>query len=261
MKQNGVNAISLRIAKKADLRNLLQRFLIYAYADPRDRNRKWMGNVKRDIQSLCETSALFDINKEWQEYPIVPAPSLRALWRNGHLHVSIRSPQVRTWMAQLKDVLDQWYPRQFPTPEPIAVGEWWLPVKLYGIKLLGRLGERRKIEFKTRKLLSRKVFAHLRICYVVEWPDIFWFAIANLLEEFASDFIRCTECRKLFLKIKRQGYCSSACRITRWRRENPLRLYEIRRRAYVRDVHKKFLDAKVQIQRRGPRLVPQSKGD
>ena len=260
-----VNLIPLRIVKTADLRNLLQRFLTHVYADPRDRNRRWMGRVKRDIQTLCETSALFDLKKhnQRQEYPIVSAPSLRALWRNGHLHVSIGSPQVTTWMAQLKDFLDQWYPKQFPTPDLKAGTEWWLPVKHYRIKLVAGVSESQKVRYGstkvssnvarlTRNVLSSKVFAHLRICYVVGWPDIFWFAIANLLETFASDFIRCTECRKLFLKTKRQGYCSSGCRITRWRRENPLRLYEIRHRAYTSDVHDKLPGAKVQ--RRGPRL-------
>jgi hypothetical protein len=260
MKQNGENApFFLPIAKNADLRNHLQRFLTYAQSDPREINRKWMGNVKRDIQTLCETSALFDLNKQWQEHPIVPGPKLRALWKHGHLQVSIKSRQVTTWMTQLKEFLDQWYPEQFPTPEPMAVSEWRLPVKLYGIKLLARVVEKRNFEFKTRKVLSRKVFAHIRTCYVVEWPHVFWFAIVNLLEDFASDFMRCTECRKLFLRTKRQEYCSSACRITRWRRENPLRLYEIRRRAYISDVHDKFPSAKVQ--RRGPRLDTHSKGD
>lgn len=258
MKRNGALATSSPDIGKTGPRDLLQRFLTSAFTDPRDRNRKWMEQVKRDIRTLCETSAPFDLGKQWAEHPIVPAPSLRALWRNGHLNVSIGSRQARAWMTQFKDLLDKWYPEQFPTPEPISVSEWDLPVKLFGITLRGRVGERRKIEFKTRKVLSRKVIAHIRTCYVVEWPDIFWFAIVNLLEEFASDFFRCTECRKIFLKTKRQEYCSSACRITRWRRENPLRLYEIRRRAYVSDVHDKLPGAKVQ--RRGPRLIKQSKG-
>jgi phage FluMu protein Com len=260
MKRDVAIAISSRIAEKPDLRNLLQRFLSYAYADPRERNRKWMEKVKHDIHTLCVTSAFFDLNKQWQEHHLVPAPSLRARYRGGHLEVSIGSRRVTTWTTQLKDVLDRWYPKQFSTPEPIAVSACYLPVKLFGIELLGRVGEiRRAIVRKNKKVITSKVSAHIRTCYVVGWPDIFWFAIANLLEEFASDFIRCTECRKLFLKTKRQGYCSSACRITRWRRENPHRLSEIRRRAYVRHVHK--IHPRAIIQRRGSRLVQQSKGD
>lgn len=260
-----VNLIPLRIIKKADLRNLLQRFLTHAYADSKDRNQMWIGQIKCDIHTLCKTSALFDVNKlkQRQEYPIVAAPSLRALWRHGRFHVSIGSPQVTTWMAEFKAFLDQWYPKQFPTRDLEAGTEWWLPVKHYQIKLVAGVSEHQKIEYGstkvssnvarlTRKVLSSKVLAHLRICYVVGWPDIFWFAMANLLETFASDFMRCTECRTLFLKTKRQGYCSSDCRIARWRRENPLRLYEIRRRAYISDVHDKLPGAKVQ--RRGPRL-------
>jgi hypothetical protein len=237
--------------RKTVHRNILQRFLSYAHTAPAERNLKWIGKVKRDIQILCETSALFDLSKQWQEYPIVPAPSLQALWRDDRLNVSIASRQVSAWMTQIKDSLDQLYPKQFERPDRMSVSQWILPVKLFGIKLLARVAERQAIERKSKK--QRKVFNHIRVCYVVEWPHIFWFAMAELFEEFASDLMRCTECRKLFLKTKRQGYCSSACRIIRWRREHPLRVYEIRRKAYVGTVHKKLPGAKVQ--RRGPRLA------
>lgn len=214
--------------------------------------------MKHDIHTLCVTSALFDLNKQWQENPLIPAPSLRALYGRGRLDVTIGSSRVTTWMTQLKEVLDLWYPKQFSTPEHIAVSTWSLPVQLFGVALLGRVGEiRRRIVRKNKKVITSKVSAHIRTCYIVGWPDIFWFAIANLLEEFASDCIRCTECRKLFLKTKRQGYCSSACRIRRWRRDNPLRMYEIRRKAYVSEVHEKL--PRASVHRRGPRLFPQSK--
>lgn len=256
MKPNGASAASSRDTKEATRRNLLQRFLSHAYEDPRSTNRKWMEMVKRDILTLCETSAIFDLGKQWREHPMMPAPSLRALRRNGHLRVSIESRQVTAWMIELNNALDELYPKELPTPEPFFVNEWSLPAKLFGVKLLIRAGEIRKIEDKTKKVLAKKSFAHIRTCYVVEWPHIFWFAIANLLEEFAKDLRRCVTCRGLFLKAKRQEYCSSTCRIAQWRDKNPDRVYEIRSKAYEREVHKTH--PRAVIKRRGRRRPQQS---
>ena len=139
------------------------------------------------------------------------------------------------------------------------VNEWRLPATLQGIILHCRVGERRRtIALKTKKIIKRKVFVFIKHFYIVDWPDIFWFAIAELLEEFASALRRCLECGKLFLKIKRQQHCSSGCRITLWRRENPDRTYEIRRKAYVSAVHDRLPGVKVQ--RRGPRLLKHPTG-
>ena len=265
MRQEGKQSMPLKVRTlwsykevKPDRQDLLQKFLSHVHTNQQNRNLKWVGIVKRDIETLCETAAIFNPGKQWQEYPLVAAPNLRKRLRKGRLVIPIRRPQLLKWMTQLKEALEQLYPRQFPTPEPISVAYWPLPVSLEGVLLQGGVAERRKLQKITNKVIEKRVFVHIRTCYVVDWPHLFWFAMADLLEEFASALRRCIECQNLFLKTKRQEYCSSACRINRWRRENPIRSYEIRRKAYVRSVHEKRPGAP--IVQRGPRTKNSPQG-
>src|SRR5262245_12564044 len=87
--------------KKIDRLQLLQKLLSHAYTESKSRTLKWTAAVKRDIMALCNTAAVFDLNKQWQDYPLVAAPSLRKRWRKGRLKVSIRQSQVMQWMTQL----------------------------------------------------------------------------------------------------------------------------------------------------------------
>jgi len=65
---------------------------------------------------------------------------------------------------------------------------------------------------------------HKRLFQVVEaaWPDTIWIVIMSLLEEFGGQLRRCPSCpeKRLFVKSRRQAYCSPACsqrtRSARW---------------------------------------------
>jgi hypothetical protein len=65
---------------------------------------------------------------------------------------------------------------------------------------------------------------HKSLFQVVEatWPDTIWIVTMSLLEEFGTRLRRCPTCevRRLFLKTRRQMYCSPACsqraRSARW---------------------------------------------
>jgi hypothetical protein len=69
---------------------------------------------------------------------------------------------------------------------------------------------------------------HKRLFQVVEatWPDTIWIVTMSLLEEFGQRLRRCPTCevRRLFLKTRRQMYCSAACsqraRSARWYNRN-----------------------------------------
>jgi hypothetical protein len=62
--------------------------------------------------------------------------------------------------------------------------------------------------------------------YGAEWPDRFWLCVVALLERFGHRLYRCQQegCGRLFLKTKRQTYCSAACsqreRSRKWYRRN-----------------------------------------
>ncbi len=77
---------------------------------------------------------------------------------------------------------------------------------------------------------------------VATWPDTIWVTTLGLLEEFGSGIFRCAMCpeRRLFVKSKRQVYCSRRCsqrkRSARWYQHHRVIARERRRQVYVRRV-------------------------
>lgn len=56
--------------------------------------------------------------------------------------------------------------------------------------------------------------------YTAQWPHIFWLAVSEILVEGGHRLWRCINCERLFIKRKRQAYCSPRCsqkvRSERW---------------------------------------------
>jgi hypothetical protein len=79
---------------------------------------------------------------------------------------------------------------------------------------------------------------------VASWPDTIWVAAMGLLEEYGRQIHRCPTCpeRRLFVKRKRQAYCSARCsqhaRSARWYQNHHAAALERRHEAYVRQVLK-----------------------
>lgn len=93
----------------------------------------------------------------------------------------------------------------------------------------------------------------IRRIYGANWPDWFWVGIAALLEEFGSHIERCQapDCGRLFLRIRRQSYCSAECsqrvRSRRWYEAHRDEARERRREAYEKEVRiRSYARAKVQ---------------
>ena len=92
--------------------------------------------------------------------------------------------------------------------------------------------------------------------YGAAWPDWLWLAIAAALEEFGPRIIRCTvpDCRRLFLRNRRQAYCSTACsqrvRSKHWYDTHRAEAQKRRRQSYERDVQKKSPKLRVSNYRR-----------
>jgi hypothetical protein len=49
------------------------------------------------------------------------------------------------------------------------------------------------------------------LIYVVAWPGAFWFAAVKLLEHHGTSVERCQRCARLYVRTKRQTFCSAAC--------------------------------------------------
>lgn len=58
--------------------------------------------------------------------------------------------------------------------------------------------------------------------YSARWPHIFWLAVSEILVEGGHRLWRCINCERLFIKRKKQAYCSPRCsqkvRSERWYR-------------------------------------------
>ena len=78
--------------------------------------------------------------------------------------------------------------------------------------------------------------------YTAQWPYIFWLAISDILVESGHSLWRCINCERLFIKRKRQAYCSPQCsqkvRSDRWYKRYKLKAQENRREGYKRKKRK-----------------------
>lgn len=85
---------------------------------------------------------------------------------------------------------------------------------------------------------------HLWRTIVASWPDTTWVTTMSLLEEFGRRIYRCPSCPegRLFVKSKRQLYCSPACsqraRSKRWYATHKRMARELRQDHYDRQVPK-----------------------
>ena len=236
---------SLSMSRK-DQAVLLERFLFYAQAD----SVNWK-EVNRDVEKLCAMSAPFDLEKMWREEPLTVSERVRTRWREGRLRFALPRRRVEHLLTQLKEALDYLYPKEF-LAGPISVRQWHLPANVRRTLLQGRVAIR-----VDRKLKKVKSFVHFNKYYELDPPGLFWFAFTEILEGCGSLLRRCQECKKLFVKRKRQEVCSTTCRTNRWRRQHPEKARQIRRRAYERLVQRENPEwRRIRIKRRG-QIIPE----
>ena len=192
----------------------------------------------------------------WKNYPIVPEATLCAKWKRGRLYITWSRGEWEKMHRMLNDALECLCPKQVQSIGA-CLTRWPLPVVIKKIELAGRVVHVPK-RASNRRAVGTVVRAHIHRQYKVGWPDLFWFAFAEYMETFAIALQRCSECQTLYVKQKRQGYCSKTCsqriRTRRWKEKDPLHASDSRHRAYVRYKRKQLGLDKVKPQRRGPRV-------
>ena len=98
--------------------------------------------------------------------------------------------------------------------------------------------------------------------YGADWRHLRWLAIATLLEEFGEQIARCGApgCTELFLRNRRQEYCSRGCsqkvRSSKWYDAHREAAQEKRRQAYRREVKRTSPGARVQVRKRLEPIYP-----
>jgi len=168
--------------------------------------------------------------------------------------------EVSALHKQLRDVLDLFFPL-ISEGHP-GINYWPVPARITGIQLV-RLPPPHPTNIIRRKAVARSTTSlsdSIQMNYSAGWPDLFWLAVADLLTMYVRQIRRCTECQKLFVKVKRQEYCSAKCsqrrRTRNWREGHEDELTELRHQAYERNIHKFHPNAKVQrrLPKRGRRI-------
>jgi len=110
--------------------------------------------------------------------------------------------------------------------------------------------------------LTRSIYRDYRTGNGVESIDadpktvLLWGA-QTLVRDQLERILRCRECGRWFIRIRRQLYCSNRCahRVAAraWRKNNPRDVSDIRHRSYVNRVAKTDPATAKKIRRRGPR--------
>lgn len=217
--------------------------------------------LEEGLQRFCGACAAFTPNAIWKNYPIVPDATLSAKWDRGRLKVSVSRAELEEMHRKLNEALESVYPKRYPSAEEDRHPRWTVPVTIEKIELVGRVNKPSK-RVGNRLVTGTVVRAHIHRCYVVRgWRDLFWLAFVEYMETFATDLRRCAECLTLYVKRKRQEYCSKTCsqrvRTRRWKEKDPVHASDSRHQAYVRYMRKELKlkeSDKVKPQRRGPRI-------
>lgn len=247
----------LRGPSLAERASQLKWLLAFAQQDIGGLQESEWKEVEEGLQRFCGACAPFSLNQMWKNYPIVPEATLGAKWKRGRLYITLRRGEWETMHRMLNDALESLYPKQFQSAEGPRLTSWPLPVTIKKITLAGGIVHVPK-RASNRRVVGTVVRARIHRQYMVGWPDLFWFAFAEYMETFATALQRCSECQTLYMKQKRQGYCSKTCsqraRTRRWKEKDPRHASDSRHRAYVRYKRKQLGLDNVKPQRRGPRI-------
>jgi hypothetical protein len=151
-------------------------------------------------------------------------------------------PLTRTEVAAFHDKLREICDSLFPRDEAAAEVEWLaqpdrrvvIPATIRQVRLSA--SPVFSADGPARRHSQKKV---VRL-YGADWPDWLWLSIAAAFEEFGPRIVRCAapDCDRLFLRNRRQAFCSGRCsqrvRSKEWYERHRERAQEQRRQAYRR---------------------------
>lgn len=190
--------------------------------------------LQREIIEFCELGPVSSFRIVAKLLPPVPYVFLE---RGRSQKISLSRRQVEEWQSALRQVLDDLFPLT-------GDGRWTIPAPIVRTQLqrtdgsmVDSRGKETPISWVSRTDSAR-------------WPDIFWWRVAEMLQTFGSVTRRCLHCQTLFLRIKRQAYCSKQCsgnaRAKRWYEAHKEEAKERRHLFYVKQVQKEHPKARVQ---------------
>ena len=191
----------------------------------RELNRKELDRLKWDILELCElgpVSAFRTVSR------LLPPVDYTVCQWTSRKRLDVTDSQLKKFHDAVTTALFQLFP-------PSGDGTWQIPATLAETKL-----DRMVIHETVRKRPKKqeRVYSWISRTYSAGWPDIFFVRVAEMFQTFGSLVARCSECQTLFLRTRRQAYCSSRCsqkvRSERWYKRHKVKAQENRREYYKR---------------------------
>ena len=224
------------LKSKSDPGKWMAWLLAFCQRDLRKCIREDWKNIRRDIHQLCQSSSAFDLPAVWRGSLVSATPQAGAEFAKRVMTGLRTKTDFVAMQRMLKEGLIELYPEPLPEEEAETLRIWKLPASV-PIVCLMRMSLRAKQRIR-KKNLSRfykpggTLLPTLR--FFPKWPDLFWFAVAEIIGKCGPRLRQCEECKTLFVKTGRQAYCREACsqkvRSRKWYKDHGETIKKDRRR-------------------------------
>lgn len=192
----------------------------------RELNRKELDKLKQDIGELCHLGPVSAFRSVSRLLPPVDYTDFQWPPRK---RLDVTDSQLKKFHNVVATALPQLFP---PSGKD---GTWQIPATLAKSKL-NRIVIHETV--RKRQKEQERVFSSVYRTSSARWPDIFFERVAEMFQTFGSLVARCSECQTLFLRTRRQAYCSPRCsqkvRSERWYKRNKTKAQGNRREYYKR---------------------------
>lgn len=229
-----------KLRSKSDPGKWMAWLLAYCQRDLGTCTREDWKSIRRDIHQLCHSSSAFDLAAMWRGSLMEALPQANAEFAKGVLTGFRTKSELMAMQRTLNEGLRTLYPNSLPEEQNDMVRTWHLPASIPAVCI-------RRMSFRAGQRIPKKDLPRFykpggtllpTLRFFAKWPDLFWFAVAEIIGQCGPRLRQCDECKTLFIKMGRQDYCKEACsqkvRSRRWYRDHADKIKTARRR--LRDV-------------------------
>ena len=230
------------LKSKADPERWMKWLLSFSQINLRQLSREECIGLKHDLHALCQSSSPFDFAQMWRGSRIAASPKAQLEFEKGQMTGLRTRTDILTIQRILKEGLTQLYPKQLPTDHDKVFRVWKVPAsvpEVYMTRFSLMAGQRIRKKAPSRPKNTKSAFSP-QLRFYPKWPDLFWLAVLEIIEQCGPQLRQCEECKTLFLRKQRQTYCSEACsqrvRSRRWYKKHGKRIKTERRQATLKRI-------------------------
>jgi hypothetical protein len=196
--------------------------------------------LNRQITIFSNLPTGLHLNTEGTHLLRTSRPGIGTGWREFSKRLSLR--QLKFIQQKLRECLAHLMPEDIPEHEngEIVVRTWDIPVSINKIQLSRADYRVRPKGDHTKYQGDQSPIGKFRRMFLGDMENMFWPAVAEILENDGFLLRRCEECNTIFLKTKRQQYCSRKCsqrvRTRKWNAAHGLNILKKRQEDLVKKI-------------------------